>query len=92
MTLQGHPPSGEGKACLRLIHDGQEVFYDERALLIDDEEEEGEERFVMLGMSFSLRILLVCHSYREDDSVIRIVSARKADRTERAQYERRWKR
>ena len=33
----------------------------------------------MLGMSFSLRILVVCHCFREDDKVIRIISARKAD-------------
>lgn len=40
----------------------------------------------MLGMSFSLRVLVVCHCYREDDSVIRIISARKADKSEQSDY------
>jgi hypothetical protein len=43
----------------------------------------------MLGLSSQLRILVVCHCYREDDEVIRIISARKADRGERAQYDER---
>jgi len=40
----------------------------------------------MLGMSFRLRVLVVCHCYRVDDSVIRIISARKADKDERKAY------
>ncbi len=67
------------------------MFYDDRALLIQDPDEEDEDRFVLLGLSGGRRSLVVCHCYREDDSVIRIISARKANREERRQYERRWK-
>ena len=75
------------------FEEAETVFYDERALLIDDPDEpHGEERLVLLGMSERLRTLLVCHCYREQDSEIRIISARKATRAERADYERRWKR
>ena len=45
---------------------------------------------MLIGMSLALRTLVVCHCYREDDAVIRIISARKASRIERTDYERRW--
>ena len=68
------------------------MLYDDRALLIGDpDEEEQEDRFVLLGLSAALRTLVVCHCYREEDSVIRIISARKANRSERRDYERRRK-
>jgi uncharacterized DUF497 family protein len=68
------------------------VFYDECALLINDPEHSTEEdRFIMLGYSFALKILVVCHCYRHKGEVIRIISARKASRDERKQYEERWK-
>jgi uncharacterized DUF497 family protein len=67
------------------------VFYDDRALLIKDPDED-EERFVLLGLSVNLRTLVVCHCYRAQDEVIRIISARKAQSAERADYERRWRR
>jgi uncharacterized DUF497 family protein len=73
------------------FEEAQTVFYDERALLIDDPDED-EERFVLLGLSTTLRTLVVCHCYREEDQVIRIISARRAGKDERADYERRWKR
>ena len=73
------------------FEEAQTVFYDDRALLIDDPDEH-EERFVLLGLSAMLRTLVVCHCYRADDQVIRIISARKARKDERADYERRWKR
>ena len=67
------------------------MFYDDRALLIGDpDHSDHEDWFVLIGMSLSLRTLVVCHCYREDDEVIRIISARRANRTERAEYERRW--
>ncbi|QBG48684.1 BrnT family toxin [Verrucomicrobia bacterium S94] len=47
-----------------------------------------EDRFLLLGQSFSLRTLMVCHCYREDESVIRIISARKATTKERNIYRR----
>ena len=67
------------------------VFSDERALLLDDpDHSEEEERFVLLGLSANLRTLVVCHCYREAESVIRLISARKASRKERSEYSRRW--
>ena len=75
------------------FEEAESVFYDERALLLEDPDEASiEDRFVLLGLSAALRMLLVCHCYRERESVIRIISARKAGRAERADYERRWKR
>jgi uncharacterized DUF497 family protein len=73
------------------FEEAQSVFYDERAVLIDDPDED-EERFVLLGLSSKLRTLVVCHCYREEEAVIRIISARKAQKEERADYEKRWKR
>jgi uncharacterized DUF497 family protein len=49
-----------------------------------------EQRFILLGLSATLRILVVVHCYREEDDVIRLISARKATRSERAQYTARW--
>ncbi len=66
------------------------VFYDDDALLVaDPEHSEEEDRFLLLDLSSRLRTLVVCHCYREANDVIRIISARKADRSEREQYKRR---
>ena len=66
------------------------VFEDLNALQIFDPEHSAEEdRFVILGMSNRLRILVVCHCYRENDEQIRIISARKANPQEVEQYIRR---
>jgi hypothetical protein len=55
------------------------VFSDENAIEIDDDEHSGhEDRFLIIGRSGKLRLLVVCHCYRENDAVIRIISARKA--------------
>jgi len=63
------------------------VFSDEGALLIDDPDHSiDEERFVIIGFSSYARLLTVCHCYRESDEVIRIISARRAIRTESDQY------
>lgn len=63
------------------------AFSDEHGLVIaDPDHSEEEDRFVLLGMSWSLRVLVVCHCYREASGVIRIISARKATKAERAQY------
>lgn len=73
--------------------EAETVFLDESALLIADPDHSADEdRFVLLGMSARLRTLVVCHCYREEDSVIRIISARKADRSERARYDDRRRR
>lgn len=69
------------------FEDAQSVFSDERALLLDDpDHSEDEERFILLGLSSSLRLLVVAHCYRASGNVIRIISARKADADEQSQY------
>jgi uncharacterized DUF497 family protein len=69
------------------FEDAQSVFSDERALLIDDpDHSEDEDRFVLLGLSQSLRLLVVVHCYRSEGQVIRIISARKAEAEERSVY------
>ena len=63
------------------------VFFDEEAVEYPDpDHSDREDRFLMVGRSFRLRALLVCHCYRADDAVIRIISARKATAIERASY------
>ena len=67
--------------------EAQTVFYDEMALVIDDpDHSEQEDRFIILGQSSQAKLLVVCHCYRESDTVIRIISARKATKTESSQY------
>lgn len=73
------------------FEEAETVFYDDRAILAGDPDEQDEDRFVLLGLSEGLRTLVVCHCYREDDSVIRIISARKAHREERRDYDTRWR-
>ena len=69
------------------FEEAQTVFLDENAIrFFDPDHSQDEDRFLMLGMSFTLRVLVVCHCYREDDSVIRIISARKADKREQSDY------
>ena len=63
------------------------VFFDDLALVIPDpEHSETEERFIILGMSSRAHLLVVCHCLRESESVIRIISARKATKTESSFY------
>ena len=70
------------------FEEARTVFYDINARLIrDDEHSEDEERFIILGFSEKFRLLLVVHCYREEEEIIRIISARKASRDERRQYE-----
>ena len=65
------------------FEEAQTVFFDENAVeFYDDEHSEWEDRFLLLGLSFRLRMLLVCHCLRESGSVIRIVSARKATKND----------
>ena len=67
--------------------EAQTVFFDENALeFYDDTHSEWEDRFLLLGLSAQLRVLLVCHCLRDEGSVIRIISARKATRRERGLY------
>ena len=63
------------------------VFTDQYARLIaDPDHSEDEDRFILLGTSINSRLLVVCHCVRLSDT-IRIISARKADKRERAIYE-----
>ena len=74
------------------FEEAQTVFFDDLALLIPDpDHSEHEERFVLLGLSSGLRTRVVCHCYRQDGDVIRLISARRANRQERQLYENRWK-
>ena len=69
------------------FEEAKTVFFDERAKLIDDpDHSEDEERFVLLGLSSALRVLLVCHCYRSKRNVVRIISARKAVSRESKTY------
>ncbi len=73
--------------------EAESVFGDEHALLLDDpEHSEAEDRFLLLGLSAALRVLVVVHCYRAGDTVIRLISARRADADERRQYDERWSR
>ena len=70
------------------FEEAQTVFHDEYARLREDpDHSEDEDRFLLLGMGRLLRLLVVCHCYQEDETTIRIVSARKATAHERRQYE-----
>ncbi|MCB9748284.1 MAG: BrnT family toxin [Candidatus Omnitrophica bacterium] len=63
------------------------IFYDDNALeFFDPDHSENKDRFIMLGMSFKARILVVCHCVREEGSLIRIISARKATKHEAKNY------
>ena len=69
------------------FREAQSVFQDPEALVIDDpDHSQEEERFIILGLSQKANLLVVCHCYRESDTVIRIISARKATTTETEQY------
>jgi len=69
------------------FEEAQSVFFDENAIqFYDEDHSEQEDRFIMLGLSIRSRILVVCHCERESGNVIRIISARKATRSERKYY------
>ena len=73
--------------------EAETVFLDDQALLLDDPDDSSrEDRFIMLGLSGAMRMLVVCHCYRASGDVIRLISARKATVTERRGYLERWRR
>jgi uncharacterized DUF497 family protein len=75
------------------FEEAQTVFADEDALLLADPAHSAvEDRFYLLGFSARLRVLVVIHCYRSEDGVVRLISARKATPSERAQYDARWTR
>lgn len=71
------------------FEEAQSVFYDENAIeYYDPDHDEDEDRFIMLGLSIKLRMLVVCHCLRDNGETIRIISARKATRSEAKNYRR----
>ena len=69
------------------FEEAQSVFWDETARLIDDpDHSEDEDRFLLLGYSLQARCLIVSHCYQESDSVIRLISARRATAPEEQMY------
>jgi len=71
------------------FEEAKSVFYDEYAIQFYDEQHSilDEDRFLMLGLSNEARVLLVCHCERDEGETIRIISARKATKSERNHYE-----
>ena len=69
------------------FEEARTVFFDPDALVIfNPDHSDYEERFLIMGYSHRLRLLVVCHCYRGADETIRLISARKANRNEAAQY------
>ncbi|MDJ0662332.1 MAG: BrnT family toxin [Crocosphaera sp.] len=69
------------------FEEAKSVFYDDHALQFWDEDNSlAQERFLLLGRSSKMRILLIVHCFREQESIIRIISARKATQKESKQY------
>lgn len=69
------------------FEEAQTIFFDENAIEFDDPDHSAQEqRFILLGLSQSLKILVVCHCYRSKESKIRIISARKATKKEQGYY------
>ncbi|MCG8333986.1 MAG: BrnT family toxin [Proteobacteria bacterium] len=74
------------------FEEAKTVFYDEFAVqYYDPDHSETEDRFLILGMSFRLRTIVVCHCYRQEETTIRIISARKANKLEEKEYWRKRK-
>ena len=71
------------------FEEAESVFYDQYALLIaDPDHSETEDRFLLMGLSVKLRLLLVCHCFEIDDGLIRVISCRKASKQEMSLYRR----
>ncbi len=64
--------------------DAESVFYDDRALTMEDPESQGEQRFLTMGLDALGRVLVVCYTEREERT--RIISARKAEKSEVKNY------
>lgn len=69
------------------FEEARTAFYDEYAIqFFDPDHSESEDRFILLGSSFKLKTLVVCHCFRKKETIIRIISARKADKDEEQVY------
>ena len=74
------------------FEEARTVFYDENAIqFFDPDHSEDEDRYLLLGLSYKLQMLVVCHCFRESETIVRIISARKADKEEEQEYWRRRK-
>lgn len=72
------------------FEEARTAFYDEYAVeFFDPDHSEEEDRFLLLGMSFKLHVLVVCHCFRRNETIVRIISARKANKIEELDYWRR---
>jgi len=72
------------------FEEARTAFYDENAVeFFDPDHSEEEDRFLLLGMSFKLHVLVVCHCFRRNETIVRIISARKANKIEELDYWRR---
>ena|SRR5437762_13284263 len=75
------------------FEEAETAFYDDYAIVVPDpDHSSGEERFLLIGLSSALRVLVVVHCETDNGDLIRLISARRATRSERAQYDARWKR
>lgn len=89
LSFEWDPKKAQSNAAKHGItfDEAKSVFYDENALVIPDPDHSiAEERFVIMGMSSSLRVLVVVHCLRKNNQVIRIISARKAGTKEKQPY------
>jgi len=69
------------------FEEAKTVFDDENArLILDSEHSQDEERFILLGLSYKLKVLTVVHCYKDSEENIRIISARKSTKNEEKQY------
>ncbi len=70
------------------FEEAKSVFYDELAIqFYQNDNAEGEDRFLMLGLSATHKVLMICHCERNSGNIVRIISARKATKNERQFYE-----
>jgi uncharacterized DUF497 family protein len=70
--------------------EAQTAFFDEHAIqFFDPDHSDDEDRFILLGMTFKLSVIVVCHCFRKSETVVRLFSARRADKHEEREYWRR---
>jgi uncharacterized DUF497 family protein len=87
MKVYWDPKKAKANVKKHGIHfsDAETVLYDPNALTVEDEESEGEQRHIAIGMDALGRVLVVVYTYRGDD--VRVISARRASKKERGYYE-----
>jgi uncharacterized DUF497 family protein len=69
------------------FEEARTAFFDESAIqYFDPDNSDQEERFILLGLSLQPQVLVVCHCFKESETVVRIISARKADKVEEGAY------